>query len=212
MSLFKDIFLPDGRKFYTLFDEVADNLKQMNRYFSEAIYDNSYLRAGYIRQMKELESANDDVSHKLYMELGKNFITPFDREDIYTLTAALDDIIDYMWSSVRLMKNYNIEYADRVAQVFADYNGKIIKLLSDAVKALKNKDSLPKIAPACSEMKKLINASDNLMDNAFSTLFTQGNCAMDTIKRYDHYYVLQSLLEKCNDAVNVIESVIIKYS
>jgi uncharacterized protein Yka (UPF0111/DUF47 family) len=162
--------------------------------------------------MKELENANDDVSHKLYVELGKNFITPFDREDIYTLTAALDDIIDYMWSAVRLMKNYNIEYADRAAQVFADYNSKIIKLLSESVKALKNKDSLQKIGPGCKQIKKLINDSDNLMDSAFSGLFTQNYTAMEIIKRYDHYYILQSLLEKCNDAVNVIESVIIKYS
>lgn len=211
MSFVKDIFYPDGRKFYKLFDEVADNLKLMNQYFNQAIYDNGHMRATYIKQMKELESANDNVSHRLYIELGRNFITPFDREDVYTLTAVLDDIIDYMWSSVKMMQNYHIEAADRPVQVFADYNSKIVKLLSDAVKALKDKGSLLSLTPSCAEMKSLIGVSDNLIDNAFTTLFGAGHSTIEVIKRYDHYYTLQILLEKCQDAVNVIESVIIKY-
>jgi uncharacterized protein len=56
-------------------------------------------RAAIIKTMKDLENENDKLTHNIFVELGKNFITPFDREDIHSLATALDDIADYMYAA-----------------------------------------------------------------------------------------------------------------
>lgn len=215
MYIFQKLFNPTGQKFYSLFNEVAENLKQMGQVYATAAYDNGHMLHTYFSQLETLEEANDMVTHKLFVELGRNFITPFDREDIHFLATGLDDIADYIWASIKLMKNYAIGQGDRTMQQFADQCHKAIKLIATAVQQLKDKKQLSSLALHCMEAKKIVYESDAMIDTAISSLFTAYDGAdADTvllIKKMDHYEVMQTLLEKCGDAINTIESVIIKY-
>lgn len=208
--MIKDIFFPDGKKFYILFDQVADNLLKAARSYTMAKYDDADQMAGHMTLMRQIEHDNDEVTHHLFLELGRNFITPFNREDIHSLATSLDDIIDYMWSSIKLAKNYELQPDQRV-QKFAQMNEQIVQRLCDSVKALKNKTGLSKMISTCAEMKMLINKADALLDVATAQLFNDSVDAVSIIKRMDQYEILQNLMEKCDDVVNVIESVIIKY-
>ncbi len=94
------IFLPKDRIFYQLFESVADELVKMGEKLKEIVNEPSFeVRARLIKEVEDMEHVNDELTHRIFIELGKNFITPFDREDIHALASALDDIADYIYAS-----------------------------------------------------------------------------------------------------------------
>src|SRR5450432_1703151 len=96
------IFMPKDRIFYSLFEEVADGVTKMGRLLKNVVSEPDIdKRASLVSQVEEQEHLNDDLTHRVFTELGRNFITPFDREDIHTLASALDDICDYISSTAK---------------------------------------------------------------------------------------------------------------
>ena len=77
-------------------------------------------RAALVSQVEEQEHVNDDLTHKVFTELGRNFITPFDREDIHYLASALDDICDYIYSTAKKINFYKVNPNDTGIQKLAD--------------------------------------------------------------------------------------------
>ncbi len=184
----------------------------MSQLFVEALHDtNGAVLGGYVGKIEAIELANDDVTHKLFIELGRNFITPFDREDIHYLITDLDNVADYMWANIKLMKNYGITYAGRTAQQFSDDCRKMVKLIAASILQLKNKKELPLLAKNCREIKQVIHSSKANLDTAMTALYEQDMDTISLIKKIDHYEMLQTLLRKCSNVTNTIESIIIKY-
>src|SRR5678816_4856641 len=93
------IFMPKDKIFYSLFEDVAATMAKMGKMMKEVVKEPDFdKRAALISQIEDLEHVNDDYTHKIFTELGRNFITPFDREDIHYLASALDDICDYIYA------------------------------------------------------------------------------------------------------------------
>jgi uncharacterized protein Yka (UPF0111/DUF47 family) len=104
-------FLPKDRVFYSLFEEASDNLEKIAKKLLHVVQEPDFnKRAVLITDMSTLEHENDEVTHRIFIELGRNFITPFDREDIHALASALDDIADYIFSAGKKINFYNIIY------------------------------------------------------------------------------------------------------
>src|SRR5690606_42162052 len=90
---FVKLFMPKDRVFYTLFEEVAGTVEKMGKKLKAVVQEPDFdKRAAIISEIEDLEHVNDDSTHKIFTELGRNFITPFDREDIHYLATSLDDI------------------------------------------------------------------------------------------------------------------------
>ncbi|HRH60852.1 MAG TPA: DUF47 family protein, partial [Chitinophagaceae bacterium] len=108
INIFK-IFMPKDRVFYSLFEEVANTVAIMGTLLKQAINEpDAEKRNAIISQIEHLEHVNDDHTHRIFTELGRNFITPFDREDIHYLATALDDIADYIYSAAKKIKIYRM--------------------------------------------------------------------------------------------------------
>ncbi|WP_431212207.1 DUF47 domain-containing protein [Puia sp. P3] len=94
------LFTPKDRVFYSLFEEVADSVGKMGKLMKEfAAESDADKRTSILSRMEDQEHINDDLTHRIFTELGRNFITPFDREDIHYLASALDDICDYIYAT-----------------------------------------------------------------------------------------------------------------
>jgi uncharacterized protein Yka (UPF0111/DUF47 family) len=103
-------FLPKDRVFYNLFEEASDNLEKIAKKLVQVVQEPNFnQRAALISEMETLEHNNDEVTHRIFIELGRNFITPFDREDIHSLASALDDIADYIYSAGKKINFYHID-------------------------------------------------------------------------------------------------------
>src|SRR6185437_894910 len=89
------LFLPKDRVFYGLFEEVSNVLIEMGEIFMKVTKEkDDEARRKLLKSLEDLEHKNDEITHRIFIELGQNFITPFDREDIHFLTTSLDDIAD----------------------------------------------------------------------------------------------------------------------
>ncbi|MBD0375934.1 MAG: DUF47 family protein, partial [Flavisolibacter sp.] len=101
----KKLFSPKDKVFYGLFEEVANNGHIMAQKLAALINEEDFnTRATLIGPIEDLEHANDELTHRIFTELGRNFITPFDREDIHSLASALDDIADYIYGCAKKIK------------------------------------------------------------------------------------------------------------
>lgn len=213
MVTLKKLFRPGTGKFYDFFDQSAANLVEMSRIFIAAIYeDNPDVRATHLAQLAELEAANDKITHKLFVELGKKFITPFDREDIHALISTLDDIADYMYAIVKQLKHYHIAQVPQPSKNVANNLQLMIKKLAEAVSQLKDKRSLEKLYPLCQEIKKSADLCSALTDAAITRVYSDEQNPYEVIKKLDHYEMVHNILGQCYNATNVIESVIVKYA
>jgi uncharacterized protein Yka (UPF0111/DUF47 family) len=102
MNIFAKLLAPKNKVFYDLFEKSADNVKQMGVLLTQVVTESDFdKRQTLISKMEDLEHANDELTHNLFTELGRNFITPFDREDIHYLASALDDIADFIFASAK---------------------------------------------------------------------------------------------------------------
>ena len=96
------IFMPKNKIFYDLFEKVAGNVSIMSDKLRDLVAESDFdKRATIIGVIEDLEHENDNLTHNIFTELGRNFITPFDREDIHYLASALDDIADYIYASAK---------------------------------------------------------------------------------------------------------------
>ena len=107
---FGNLFMPKNKVFYELFEGVAEKVLEMAVKLKEMVSEpDRNIRASILAQIEDLEHKNDENTHRIFTELGRNFITPFDREDIHYLATALDDICDYIYASAKKINFYNVK-------------------------------------------------------------------------------------------------------
>ena len=206
-------FLPKDKVFYSLFEQVAETLVEMGGKFKTAIHEEDFSkRDQLLRELGSYEQKNDETTHKIFIELGLNFITPFDREDIHYLATSLDDIADFIWGASKRIVNYQIHDEYNTLPAFAEIIVKSINAINVCVHSLRNMKNLKDITDACILINSLENAADDLLDNTMLKLFSAQISAVELIKQKDIYQMLETVTDKCEDAANVIESIIIKYS
>ena len=99
---FLKFFLPKDKVFFQLFEGVAETVMQMGIKLKEVVHEKDFeMRAVFIKEIEDMEHTNDEYTHRIFTELGRNFITPFDREDIHALASALDDVSDYIYATAK---------------------------------------------------------------------------------------------------------------
>ncbi len=210
---FIKFFLPKDRVFYGLFEEATVSLIQMGDVLLRALHEQDPdQRLKLLQSLEDFEHNNDEITHRIFVELGRNFITPFDREDIHSLATALDDVADYTWGSAKRMINYQIGEIDDIMIAFANVIVGSVGALHRAVSELRNMKNLRSITDSCVAINSFENEADELLNKGIATLFSSSINAVELIKKKDIYEELELVTDKCEDAANVIESIIIKYA
>jgi uncharacterized protein len=208
-----NIFMPKDRIFYSLFEEVADGVAKMGILLKHLVAEpDPDKRAAIASQLEDQEHVNDDFTHKVFTELGRNFITPFDREDIHYLASSLDDICDYIYATAKKINFYKINPNDTGIQKMADLIEQGTEQIRAAVKELRNMRDMRKITDALVKVNSIENQADDIFDMSIDRLFNTEPDAKEVIKKREIYQVMEIVTDKCEDAANVIESIIIKYA
>ena len=210
---FLQLFTPKDRVFYSLFEQVADGVARMGKLMKEAVAEPDADKRGAITaQVEDQEHINDDLTHRVFTELGRNFITPFDREDIHYLASSLDDICDYIYATVKKINFYKVNPNDTGIQKLADLIDQGTMQIQIAVRELRNMRDMRKITDALVKVNSIENQADDIFDLSIERLFESEPDAKEVIKRREIYQVMEIVTDKCEDAANVIESIIIKYA
>ncbi len=211
-SIFK-IFLPKDRVFFQLFENVAEELVKMGEKLKEMVNEPDFdKRAQLIHEIEDMEHVNDDYTHNIFIELGKNFITPFDREDIHYLASALDDIADYIYASAKKINFYHVNPNDTGIKKMAELIAVGCVQIHKAVTELRNMKNMRQITDALVAINSIENQADDIFDMSIERLFATEPDAKEVIKKREIYQVMEIVTDKCEDAANVIESIIVKYA
>ncbi len=213
LSSILKLFTPKDKVFYSLFEEVAGTVAKMGRLMKDVVSETDFdKRAALIARMEDLEHVNDDLTHKIFTELGRNFITPFDREDIHYLASSLDDICDYIFASAKKINFYRVNPNDPGIQKMADLIDQGAEQIRNAVLELRNMKNMRQMTDALVKVNSIENQADDIFDLSIDRLFETEPDAKEVIKKREIYQVMEIVTDKCEDAANVIESIIIKYA
>ena len=207
------IFLPKDRVFFDLFESVAGNVALIAAKLKEMVSETDFdKRSNILTQIEDLEHVNDDLTHRIFTELGRNFITPFDREDIHYLASALDDIADYVYASAKKINFYRVNPNDIGIKKLAEMIEQGAFHVSKAVIELRNMKNMRQVTEALVKINCMENQADDVFDMSIERLFATEPDAKEVIKKREIYQVMEIATDKCEDAGNVIESIIIKYA
>ncbi len=213
INSFMKLFLPKDRIFYQLFEEVSVTSLEMAVLLKKLVNEREFdVRADILRQIEDLEHKNDDLTHKIFTELSRNFITPFDREDIHYLASAMDDVADYIFASAKKINFYRVDPSHESFAKMADLIMQGCENIKTAVTGLKDMKNMRQITDALVRINSIENQADDVFDHSIERLFATENDAKEVIKKREIYQVMEIATDKCEDAANVIESIIVKYA
>ena len=205
--------MPKNKVFYELFEKVAENAAKMATLLKNIVAEPDFdKRASLIVQVEDLEHANDEFTHNIFTELGRNFITPFDREDIHYLATSLDDIADYIYAAAKKINFYRVNPNDTGMQKFSELIEQGAQQVKIAVTELRDMKNMRNITEALVKINSIENQADDVFDFSIEKLFATEPDAKEVIKKREIYQVMEIVTDKCEDASNVIESIIIKYA
>lgn len=207
------LFMPKDRIFYELFEQVAVNVSLMSKQLKEVVAEPDFdKRAALIKVVEDMEHTNDELTHNIFTQLERNFITPFDREDIHALATSLDDIADYIYASAKKINFYRVNPNETGMHKFADLIDQGCQQIQFAVIELRNMKNMRKITDALVKINSIENQADDVFDMSIEHLFATEPDAKEVIKKREIYQVMEIATDKCEDASNVIESILIKYA
>jgi uncharacterized protein len=207
------IFLPKDRIFYSLFEEIANKVEEMGAKLKEVVTETDFdQRATLISQLEDMEHQNDELTHTVFTELSKNFITPFDREDIHSLANSLDDVADYIYACAKKINFYKVNPNDPGIQKMADIIAQGATSVKAAVLELRNMKNMRNITDALVKINSIENQADDIFDMSIEKLFATENDAKEVIKKREIYQIMEMVTDKCEDVANVIESIVVKYA
>lgn len=211
-TIFK-IFLPKDRVFYGLFEQAATNVTAMGKLLEEMVFEPDASKRGAIsKSIEDYEHKNDELTHQVFQELSRNFITPFDREDIHYLATALDDVADYIWASAKKIQFHGVNPADQGIQKMAEVIRQSATEIGNAVSQLRELKHPEKITESLVKINSMENHADDIFDMSIKNLFESENDFKELIRRREVYTVMEVATDKCEDVANVIETIIVKYA
>ncbi len=202
-------FLPREFKFFDMFDQQAACAVDAAVYFKE-LANSGVFDATAIQKMRDIEHRGDDLTHAIINNLNKTFITPFDREDIHSLAHELDSVIDLIHTMTNRMRLYKLSGVNSDLVQFADLIEKSVVALSNAVRMLRETKNSKAAFDACIEINRLENMGDQLRDNVIGNLFENTHDPIFIIKWKEIYEEAETVLDKCEDVANVVESILVK--
>ena len=204
--------LPKDRKFFPLFKQATENLVKGSKLLVELVNAPVEKRRELIKEIEHVEHTGDNITHMIFNELGRNFITPFDREDIHALTSAIDDVLDLIQGSAKRIELYKVTVISEPMILLSDIILKGAVELNVAVLNLEGMKRIDEIKAACVRINSLENNADDVFNLAIARLFDEEKDAIQLIKTKEILQALETATDKCEDAANVIESIIIKYA
>jgi predicted phosphate transport protein (TIGR00153 family) len=202
-------FLPREDEYFVLFSQMTARMQEASTALVELTQGNSANFESIAKKIKDAEHACDAIAHEITTKLNKSFITPFDREDIYALTGALDDVMDYIDAGTRAILMYNIkeitEHAKHLAKVI---QGLTIEINS-AVSMLSKPTNLNQHIV---EIHRLENEADDVYFRAIGELFHKTTDPIELIKWKELYEILENGTDRCESVANIIESIMLKHT
>ncbi|HQD27050.1 MULTISPECIES: DUF47 domain-containing protein [Methanoculleus] len=206
----KEWVVPQDKVFFDLFDRMAATVVSAANLLVELVENFENVKE-QCQRMKEIEHQGDEISHEIYEQLNRTFITPLEPEEISRLASALDDIIDYIDGTAQQMYSYGITATDDSMVQLAKLIQLSVVEIEKAVNGIRTIKNPNLIEERCIEVNRLENVADSVLGHAIMDLFKTED-AIAIIKLKDIYENLEIATDKCEDVANVLSDIAIRHS
>jgi uncharacterized protein len=194
-------------KFFKIFSQMTVHILEAAEILDTMLRNPAGDLAPLAAKIKDIEHKGDELTHSVIDELNKTFITPLDREDLYDLSKALDDVLDLIDNTAIRIVLFRIkEPIDNAPELVAVILCQAVEL-GAAVSNLKDNDH---VVERCIEINRLENDADRLFQTAIGSLFDKVKDPIEVIKRKEIIETLEAATDKAEDVANVLESIIVK--
>ena len=198
--------IPREESFFDLFEDMAVKVKEGADGLLDLLTEYTDLdrKAGRIM---DIEHEGDELTHEVMRRLNTTFVTPFDREDIYSLASNLDDILDNVEAAADLLQLHKI--AEPLPQMVG-----LARTLAQA--AGKTAEAMPKLRNMKNmeeywiEINRLENEGDRFYRRTIAELFSGDYKAMDVLKWKDIIEEIEGAIDRLEDVANTVESIVLK--
>lgn len=209
--MFKLSLIPRDRKFFALFEQGTQNAVKIAQQLKDMvhIWENVKERVGVIT---DLEHQGDAITHQIFDQLHRSFITPLDREDIALLAHSLDDVTDFIHAAADAMFLYKVERPTNKAKELVDIVVQAVVEVERAVSEIHGRISRNQLLNRCVEINRLENIGDSVYRSAMAELFDGSADMAGLIKWREIYEHMESVIDRCEDIANILEGVAIKYA
>ena len=209
---FFQFLVPKDTKFFPLFEQASSNLIEIATNLHEAVNLPLKEREVLFQKIDTLEQKGEDITRQTNLELSRNFITPFDREDIYSLVKSIDYVADNLNGAANRINIYQVEKITKSIRKITAVNLEACQLIGEGIEQLKDLRNVERIYEICERINKLENKSDRIFDKAVQEIFENETDAKNIIKYKEVLSSLESATDKCKSVANVLEAVAVKHS
>jgi uncharacterized protein Yka (UPF0111/DUF47 family) len=206
----RELLIPQDKIFFDLFEQQAKIVKEAAGKLVDLTEDFTSVKEK--RQgIEHLEHQGDQVTHSIYEQLNRTFITPLDPEEISRLASTLDEVLDYIDGATEKMFFYGIETTDAHMIELAKLIHMQTAELESAIRGIRSIKDPKYIEERCIEVNRLENLADDVLAHAVTDLFRTQH-AITIIKLKDIYEHLETATDYCEDVANVLSDIAIRHS
>jgi len=203
--------LPHDENFYNLLEESAQNMIKAGVVLRTLpLCKTQAQREDAAQQIKDIEHDGDSITHRIFSELNSTFVTPIDREDIHELASALDDILDHIDGCANRFALYKITRVPKTVIQLIDVLVLSMAELKNGVHLLRNLNDVEDFKASFTKVNEYENQADDIFDKAVADLFDKEKDPVQIIKLKEVFVGLETATDKCEDAANVLEGILIK--
>lgn len=198
--------VPREESFFDLFEEMGEKVKQGADELLLLLKDYSDLdkRTG---RVLDIEHEGDEITHEVMKRLNTTFVTPFDREDIYTLASNLDDVLDHIEAAAEYLQLHKIQRPLPQMVSLAETLAEAARLTAAAMPGLRKMKDLETYWV---EINRLENEGDRSYRRTIAELFSGDYRAMDVLKYEKIIEEIESAIDRLEDVANTVESIVLK--
>jgi hypothetical protein len=199
-----DDFFDDFNKQANATVKGCELLKELLENFTEV--------SSKVTHIKDVEHEGDEITHRAYERLHKQFITPFDRAEIHRLLSRIDDVLDLADGAAERLHLYEIVDVPAEARELGRVLNESALKMREAVAALRKIKQPAAILEACKEINRLENEGDRLLRESLAALFQEGIDPIVVIRWKDIYDRLEAAIDSTETVANILENIVIKNS
>lgn len=213
VNKFLQFLVPKDKKFFPLFHQLSEVLVEMATTLHEAAnLKEPAERESFFAKIKKLEEKSEKITREINLEVSRNFLTPFDREDIYALANKMNGVTDFIDASASRLQLYQVDKIKKSIRKITEANLEACQNVQEAIYSLENSKDLKNVIKCCERINKLENKVDNIYDKEIFEIFNEYENVKEIIIYKEVFSALETTTDKCKYVADVLESIAVKHS
>ena len=199
---------PRDSAFYDMFTEAGRNVADAADLLGGLMEPNAN-REGIAKDLRDREHTGDTVTHRILRQLNTSFVTPFDREDIYRLAGALDDVVDAIEAAADFIV---LSGLGRLPLLMGDQITLLRRSAAETAEAMARLKTLRDLEPYWIEVNRLENEADRVYRKLLSKLFSGDYDALETLRLREVADLFEEAADALEHVAHAVETIAVKES